>query len=122
MKHNRPTSPHLTIYKIQITSLMSITHRISGIVLFTNLCILTLWCSGLFLSGFNECYFKPLVLKPIIICLYLITLAFTYHMLNGIRHLCFDAGYGFELSKIDASGRFVIMGTVISMIILTLYI
>jgi len=110
MKINRPLSPHLTIYKPQLTSTFSIFHRISGaflaIMVFSS--ILFLKIGDLNLTSyylyryafFFTFYFYWLILSVVNFSL----LALCYHMSNGIRHLLWDLGFFLELSKVYTSG------------------
>lgn len=112
---NRPLSPHLSIYKIQLTSGLSILHRITGAYLYFGL-ILFAW------SIFALSYF-PYILENIGFCInncqltgILFKLMITgwvfslfYHMLNGIRHLFWDIGKGFEIKTAYITGKIVIV-------------
>ena len=107
--NNRPLSPHLQVYKPQITSVLSITHRITGVVL----------CAGAFLLAFllmsatygpemYECaqgllgsFIGRAVMLGVVFSLW-------FHLANGIRHLAWDAGWGFELEQVRTSGIAVI--------------
>lgn len=98
-KKERPLSPHLQIYKPQITSVTSILHRISGIVLSTGLLFLV--CGLMSLAGGRESYdvfvdFANSVIGQILLIGW--SGAFFYHMCTGIRHFFLDAGYGYEKS------------------------
>ncbi len=101
----RPLSPHLTIYKPQITSILSIFHRGSGVFLSLGIPLIIYWLYAL--SGGPAAYeaamtfFSNGIVK---IALFLWTAAFYYHLCNGIRHLFWDMGKGFELSNLRASG------------------
>jgi succinate dehydrogenase / fumarate reductase, cytochrome b subunit len=102
--NNRPTSPHLNIYKKQISSVLSIFHRLTGIALFGGLSLGSWW---FILWVFNK--FDPALLhvsKYWLFKLAAITLSFSgfYHMATGIRHLMWDAGYGFSIKAIDLTG------------------
>ena len=99
MKKERPLSPHLQIYKPQITSVLSIMHRITGVALTFGMVLVVLWITTLSLGeSFYEYYvffikswFGNLILIGF-------TFAFFYHLSNGIRHLFWDFGYGYELN------------------------
>nr|YP_009170592.1 succinate dehydrogenase subunit 3 [Chionoloma tenuirostre]ALF06906.1 succinate dehydrogenase subunit 3 [Chionoloma tenuirostre] len=110
MKINRPLSPHLTIYKPQLTSIFSIFHRISGaflaiMVFFSILFLkigdlnLTSYCLYRYAFSFTF-YFHWLISSVVNFSL----LALCYHMSNGIRHLLWDLGFFLELSKVYTSG------------------
>ena len=111
---NRPLSPYF-IYKPQITSMLSITHRLSGIALYIGVLLLTWWIiESVYLS------FDPkgelgalwsLFTTPIgYIFLVGWSFALFYHLLNGIRHLFWDMGKGFELKTVTTSGWLVVIG------------
>lgn len=106
---NRPLSPHLGIYRWQITNTLSILHRISGFGLTLGLVPMALWLWGAAYSPvLFECMnalFVSLVGK---LALFGWTVAFYYHLGNGIRHLNWDIGKGFGLDEVLASGRIVI--------------
>nr|YP_009918902.1 succinate dehydrogenase subunit 3 [Chorisodontium aciphyllum]AHG59035.1 succinate dehydrogenase subunit 3 [Dicranum scoparium]QMJ96167.1 succinate dehydrogenase subunit 3 [Chorisodontium aciphyllum] len=110
MKINRPLSPHLTIYKPQLTSTFSIFHRISGAflasmvffsILFPKIGDLNLTSYYLYRYAFSfTFYFHWLISSVVNFSL----LALCYHMSNGIRHLLWDLGFFLELSKVYTSG------------------
>ena len=112
--HPRPLSPHLQIYRRQLTSVLSILHRFTGIGLAVGLLYLVCWlvaaASGLDafdkLQTFNGSPIGKLLLLGW-------SIAFFYHLLNGIRHLAWDAGWGFELPAAYKSGYAVLIGTVV---------
>ncbi|WP_022727863.1 succinate dehydrogenase, cytochrome b556 subunit [Fodinicurvata sediminis] len=102
---HRPLSPHLQVYKPQITSVMSILHRITGVALAVGTLLLIYWLAAA--AGGPESYAaaQSFIASPIgLILLFGWTLAFFYHLCNGIRHLFWDAGYGFELPTVYKSG------------------
>ncbi|MBL4739704.1 MAG: succinate dehydrogenase, cytochrome b556 subunit [Sneathiella sp.] len=113
----RPLSPHLQIYKPQITMVTSITHRITGVALAGGTLLLTWWliaaASGpgayATVNGFMESWFGRLVLFGF-------TWALFFHLCNGIRHLFWDAGKGFELPTMRKTG----MAAIIMSVVLTL--
>lgn len=111
-KDKRPLSPHLTIYKPQITSILSISHRITGFGLYVGALLLALWIIAN-VYGCASC------INPIInsgagrVVLVLWSFALFYHMLNGIRHLFWDMGKGFEIKTVNKTGIIVIVGAVL---------
>ena len=124
MKNTKlPISPHLQIYKPQITSVLSITHRITGFFLSLTLPLLLLWLFCIFLgsSVYSSfiIFFSYLPLKLILIP---ITYAFSYHMLNGIRHLIWDCGYGFSLRFSSISGVLIVTLSILITIVINLII
>ena len=116
--HPRPLSPHLQVYRPQLTSFTSIMHRITGIGLAIGLLYLVCWltaaASGLEafdkLQSFNGSIIGRLLLFGW-------TVAFFYHLLNGIRHLAWDAGWGFELPAAYKTGYAVLIGTALLTIV-----
>lgn len=114
-QNERPLSPHLTIYRPQITSVLSISHRITGFGLVVGFALLALWliaaawCPDLFacLQGF----FASIIGK---LFLFGWTVAFFYHFANGLRHLYWDMGQGFALTSVTKSGVFVLGFTVVA--------
>ena len=112
--HPRPTSPHLQIYRPQLTSITSILHRITGVFLAIGIVALVCWLAAAATSA--EAFDQAQGLAGSIIgriLLFLWTGAFFYHLLNGIRHLAWDAGWGFELPTTYRSGWAVFIGTAI---------
>lgn len=102
---NRPLSPHLTIYRPQITSILSIFHRASGCFMALSMAMIVWW----FLAGaYGSAYFEFVdgLMTSVIGGLILIgsAAAFFYHLCNGIRHMWWDMGNGFELGQVTASG------------------
>lgn len=108
----RPLSPHLQIYRPQISSVLSIMHRFTGIGLFFGLFLLVigLGCLATGESTFQEYrHMMSGVFGQLI--LFLCLMAFYYHLANGIRHLGWDIGYGFEIKSMERSGVFVVIFT-----------
>ncbi len=116
--HPRPISPHLQIYRPQLTSILSILHRLTGIVLAAGVLALIYWLVAA--AAGTEAFDRAQSLAGSIIgrtLLFLWTAAFFYHLLNGVRHLAWDSGWGFELSTTYRSGWIVIVGaTVLTLI------
>ena len=107
---NRPLSPHLQVYRPQITSVLSISHRISGVFMAAGLLVLVYWLTAL--AGGPSAYADALGVLgswPVQLLLFGWTLAFFYHFLNGIRHLVWDTGRGFEIDQVANSGRVVVI-------------
>jgi succinate dehydrogenase / fumarate reductase cytochrome b subunit len=112
--HPRPTSPHLQIYKLQLTSVTSILHRITGVVLAIGTLALVYWLVAAAISEQSFDTAEAIAGSWIgRLALFGWTLAFFYHLANGIRHLGWDAGVGFELSATYRNGWIVIIATVI---------
>ena len=101
----KPLSPHLTIYKPQITSVLSISHRISGIFQSFGLFLISLIILTIYLGDNVYSYFEPLFESKILKLFFIIyTFSLFYHLFNGIRHLLWDLGYGFSISNVTYSG------------------
>ena len=105
MAHERPLSPHLQIYRPQLTSVLSITHRLTGVALSLGSLLLVGWLLAA-AQGPQAYATVHAVLGswPGLVLLLGWTFALFFHLCNGIRHLCWDAGYGFDLVTIYASG------------------
>ena len=105
----KPLSPHLQVYRPQITSVLSITHRMTGVVLSVGSLGLACWIIA---GAFGEQVFSvaQLIISHWIsqLLLFAWTLCLFYHLLNGIRHLFWDAGKGLEISQVTWSGWFVV--------------
>ena len=119
MSRQRPLSPHLQIYKPQITSMLSILHRATGIALSIGSVILVLWIVALTLGENTYLMYSNLIdnwFGKLII--FGFTFALFYHLSNGIRHLFWDAGYGFDLKVAKITGVLAFIGSFILTIIL----
>jgi len=105
----RPLSPHLDIYKKQITSVLSITHRMTGVVLAIGALLVTAWlvcvasdvdcyawCQQILASWFGK------------LALFTFSASLIYHLLNGVRHLLWDIGWGMEIQTVVKSGYLVV--------------
>jgi succinate dehydrogenase / fumarate reductase cytochrome b subunit len=111
---NRPLSPDLQIYRPQLTSVLSITHRITGIALSVGALLLVFWLIAAAagpvaysaVRGFIHSWLGPLLMLGW-------TFSLFFHLCNGIRHLIWDAGYGFELRTIYASGWSVVAASTV---------
>jgi succinate dehydrogenase / fumarate reductase, cytochrome b subunit len=105
----RPLSPHLQIYRPQITSTMSILHRISGIFLAFGAFVLAWWLLAVAQGGDAYARTAEYLASPLgKFALFGFSLALMYHLLNGIRHLLWDAGWGFQIPQVYRSGYIVI--------------
>lgn len=111
---NRPLSPHLQVYKPQLTSVLSITHRATGVALAVGTLLLVWWLVAAAtgesafadVQAFIGSWFGRLLLFGWSYALF-------YHLCNGIRHLFWDAGKGMELDAAYSSGRLVIAASII---------
>ena len=106
---NRPLSPHLQVYRLPFTALTSISHRISGVLLSGGSLVLVYWV--LAVAGGPESYRTASAILgslPVQVLMFIWTLVLFYHLCNGIRHLVWDAGHGFELEQAERSGQIAI--------------
>jgi len=111
---NRPLSPHLQIYRPQLTSVLSIMHRFTGIILSVGLIAVVLWVIALASGPSQYDRFLAVAGHPAgLIAMVIWTLALFYHLLNGIRHLLWDAGWLLDLKGAYASGYMVVIGAVL---------
>ncbi|MCP4010677.1 MAG: succinate dehydrogenase, cytochrome b556 subunit [Proteobacteria bacterium] len=105
----RPVSPHLQIYKPQLTSVMSILHRITGVLTFAGSICILVWLVSLAWDAALYSFLQEVAVSiPVQVCLFFWSLALVYHLLNGLRHLSWDAGKGFEKPEIYKSGKLVV--------------
>ena len=113
MDNNNPLSPHIQVYRWHISSLVSISHRITGIINIAAITIICFWILSLLLgqSGYDltKLFLQSIFGKFIIICL---TWSFSFQALSEIRHLVMDLGYGFELKTTKITGLLVIFGSI----------
>ena len=114
MENKPPLSPHIQIYKWHISSLVSISHRITGII---NFIVITLICLMVSFLVLGENYYEiiNLFLSSIIgkFIILGITWSFSFQALSEIRHLIMDLGYGFELKTTRLTGLIVIFGSIL---------
>ena len=112
MEDKNPISPHLQIYKWHISSLVSISHRITGIINFFTISLISLWIAYLllgedyyeYINYFLSSFFGKFVCIGII-------WSFAFQILSEIRHLIMDMGYGFEPKTTKISGLIVLVGS-----------
>ena len=111
---SRPLSPHIGIYSWQITMVLSILHRASGLFLAAGAIYLVYWLSALS-AGPESFAAVQAQLGGVIgrLSVLLWSAALFYHMCNGIRHLFWDAGLGFEIETVRRSGWAVVVATVV---------
>ena len=111
---NRPLSPHLQVYRFQMTMALSILHRITGVGLIGGALLFTYWISSATYGaeafataqGFLGSWFGRTVLLGL-------TVALFYHLGNGIRHLAWDIGWGYEMETLTRSGWALVMFTIV---------
>lgn len=115
---NRPLSPHLQVYRPQITSVLSILHRVTGVALTLGTLLLTYWLVAAgygaeefeTAQGFMGSWIGHLILWGF-------TFSLFYHLFNGIRHLIWDFGWGFEIPQVQRSGYIMLAATVVFTVI-----
>ena len=112
MENNNPLSPHLQIYKWHISSLLSITHRIVGVINFFAMIFVCLW-TVIIIFGQNNYSIINFFLNSGFGKFLTISLCwtFSFHILNEVRHLFWDAGYGFDLKIAKITGVLVVLGS-----------
>ena len=118
MENKRPLSPHIQIYRWHVSSLVSISHRITGIINIIAITLICLWVSLVFISENNHeminLFLSSKIGKFIILGL---TWSFSFQILSEIRHLIMDLGYGFELKTSKITGLLVMFGSLILTVI-----
>ena len=119
---NNPLSPHLQIYRWQVSSLLSITHRISGVINLLALILIFFW---LLILSFGEGNYELFLLTINSFFGKFILIGFTwsmsFHLLSGIRHLVWDLGYGFEIKTANISGVIVVIFSLVLTILFWLF-
>lgn len=109
----RPTSPHLDIYRWQIGNSLSILHRVTGAALALGLAALSYWLISLAGGAAPYAAAAHVFAGPVgVAALIGWTFAFLYHLLNGVRHLFWDVGWGFERTQRHTSGWLAVLGAV----------
>ena len=114
LKAGRPLSPHLSIYRWPITMTLSILHRATGVALSVGLIVFTIWLVALSTGAQSYAqvagWLQTLVGRLLLIGF---SFAFFYHLCNGVRHLFWDVGMGFEMRHANASAWFVVVATIV---------
>ncbi len=112
--HSKPLSPHLQIYRPQITSMLSIAHRLTGVALAFAALLLTYWLAS---AAYGPDAFERAqgVLQSLFgrVILFGFTFSLFYHLCNGIRHLGWDMGWGFDLVKLRITGVIVVIAALV---------
>ena len=111
----RPMSPHLQVYKISFTMIMSMMHRISGFILYLGSFLFLVWYLSIFFGQDAYNYVNQLFSLSIVkLALFLFTWIFFHHLFGGIRHFIWDIGLGFDLNSIEWFARLTILFSFIS--------
>lgn len=114
-KRPRPLSPHLSIYKPQITSVLSILHRISGVLNFF-ITLVLIWFVIIFANNLEGSYSIIKFLKGSTISMLILfvwSYAMCFHLMTGIRHLLWDAGFGFKIIHVYISGWLAVLSATV---------
>ena len=121
MENRNPLSPHIQIYRWHISSLVSISHRITGIINIVAITLICIWTASLILGDANYDFIN-LFLTSIFGKFIVIGLAwsFSFQILSEVRHLLMDMGYGFELQTTRITGLGVIFGSILLTILVYL--
>jgi succinate dehydrogenase / fumarate reductase cytochrome b subunit len=111
---SRPLSPHLTIYRWPVTMATSITHRATGVGLSVGAVILAWWLVSISNGPEGWQSFHALSDTPIgLLVVFGLTWSLVYHFLNGVRHLAWDLGYGFEKHLAERNSTMILVGSVV---------
>ena len=121
MENKKPLSPHIQIYSWHISSLVSISHRITGIINIIAITVICFWSCWLILGennyDFVNYFLGSLISKFIILG---VVWSFSFQTLSEIRHLIMDMGYGFELQTTKVTGLLVIFGSLVLTVLIYL--
>ena len=119
---NNPLSPHLQIYSWNISSLLSIAHRIVGVINTITIIFICLWLVLIYLGESNY-EFIQIFLQSFFGKFFIVFLSwsFSFHILNEIRHLAWDMGYGFDLKISQITGIITLLGSFIFAILIYLF-
>tara|TARA_B100000902_G_C26873644_1_gene698976 strand:+ start:176 stop:556 length:381 start_codon:yes stop_codon:yes gene_type:complete len=119
MKDKNPLSPHIQIYNWHISSLISISHRITGIINIIIVTLICFWVAFLLLGNTNyeliQKFFETYIGKFVIVGT---VWSFSFQILSEIRHIFWDLGYGFELKTSNITGLLVIFGSLVLTIVI----
>ena len=122
MKDKNPLSPHIQIYSWHLSSLVSISHRITGIINILAITLICFWIASLLLGETNYEYTRTFLQsffgKFLVVG---ITWSFSFQILSEIRHLIMDLGYGFEIQTSKISALIVIIGSFILTVLIYLF-
>ena len=114
----RPLSPHLQVYRPQMTSILSIMNRVTGVALSAGTLLLVWWLVAAASGPAAFATVQGFIASPVgLFVLFGWTASLFFHFFNGIRHLAWDAGFGFDLPQTYASGWAVVIATAISSVL-----
>ena len=123
----RPLSPHLTVYKPQLTSVLSIFHRITGSIIGLSIILsFILFYFNLFFVGFSYQYcfvfdFSYLFSSFVLIVSYFVLFGISFHVINGLRHLSWDLALGLEIKNLYVTGG-VALGLVLLILVTSIFL
>ena len=122
MEDRNPLSPHIQIYSWNISSLISITNRIAGVLNIIAITLVCLWIISL-LFGQENYHYLNIFLQSFFVKFLIvgITWSFNFQILSEIRQLILDIGYGFEIKTTKITGTLVILGSIILTILILLF-
>jgi len=108
----RPLSPHLSIYRLPLLAILSISHRITGVGLALGTILLAYWLGSVAYGPEAYATARAVIGSPIgYFLLFCWSVALFFHLCNGVRHLAWDAGWGFELPRAHLTNRLVLIAT-----------
>ncbi len=111
---DRPLSPHLQVYRWQMGNTLSVLHRFTGLCLSLGLLALTAWLVAAAGDAGRYAAVRGVLCSPLgVVVLIGASFAFFYHLLNGVRHLIWDAGHGFERRERHAGGWLAVGGSML---------
>ena len=114
MGRQRPLSPHLQVYRPQMTSVMSVMHRAAGIVLTTGTLVMAAWLVSLAMGAESYGMVAAFLAHPLgQFVIFGYSVALIYHALNGIRHLGWDIGIGLTIPEVYRNGQLVLILTAV---------
>ena len=121
MYEKNPLTPHVQIYRWQVSSLLSITHRIIGVINLVGITLICFWVISLLFGQTNyetiKFFMQSFFGKFFVVGL---CWSFSFHVLNEIRHLFWDLGYGFDLKVAKITGALALIGSFVLTVIIFL--
>lgn len=116
---SRPLSPHVSVYRFQYTMIGSFTHRVTGVAMAVGLLVLVGWLTAV--ANGADAYAAAIGLLPGVVFKFLLAgwlLAFCFHLFNGVRHLAWDLGFGYEKHEARRSFRVTVIATLVLFVVL----
>lgn len=116
---DRPMSPHMQVWRWHVTMFGSIAHRATGMALYVGVLILVGWAVSVAMGADAFDAYRAFLASPIgLLILFGLTVAFLYHLANGVRHLFWDTGQGFEPKTADMTGWAVIAFAIVASVLI----